>query len=277
MGLDVAGFVAEFRDFLGDASLPDDMGAWRHILGGGGTSETATDEDAVSPIGIRPSHISDQPTAADMLGFEPYVKAIADFLRHEKTKPPVTLSIEGEWGCGKSSFMLQLEQEICGVRKDTGPPQAGCAARARDAARRLVKLELSLSSLKAYFGKARAWVVRRITGPRDCEEFTVRFNAWRHDKEDAVWAAFALEFLEQIKQQRCCLGRWMAYWRLCRARYSFETGSLALVRFVAAWLFLISLSLSALVIVWHEGPDAISMLAAELTGESGADRTPHVG
>jgi hypothetical protein len=44
----------------------------------------------------------------DSLGFKLYVESIADFLTSEKTVPPLTLSIEGQWGCGKSSFMKQL-------------------------------------------------------------------------------------------------------------------------------------------------------------------------
>src|SRR5205085_10758027 len=54
----------------------------------------------------------DQPTSEDSIGFTPYVNAIAEFLSNEKTKAPLTLSIEGEWGSGKSSFMLQLEKEL---------------------------------------------------------------------------------------------------------------------------------------------------------------------
>ena len=59
--------------------------------------------------------VSDQPTTKDSLGFTPYAIAIADFLTSPDTKPPLTLSIEGKWGSGKSSFMKQLESEI--VRK----------------------------------------------------------------------------------------------------------------------------------------------------------------
>jgi hypothetical protein len=56
--------------------------------------------------------IGDQPATDDALGFTPYVVAIAEFLTHPDTKPPLTISIEGEWGSGKSSFMKQLEAEI---------------------------------------------------------------------------------------------------------------------------------------------------------------------
>ena len=56
--------------------------------------------------------VGDQATTKDELGFAPYVIAMAEFLTNENTKPPLTISIEGEWGSGKSSFMKQLEKEI---------------------------------------------------------------------------------------------------------------------------------------------------------------------
>jgi hypothetical protein len=38
------------------------------------------------------------------------VDAVADFLTNPETKPPFTLSVEGAWGSGKSSFMIQLKK-----------------------------------------------------------------------------------------------------------------------------------------------------------------------
>src|SRR5215208_332895 len=49
--------------------------------------------------------LGDQPTSLDHLGFTPYVEAVAEFLTNENTEPPLTLSVEGEWGSGKSSFL----------------------------------------------------------------------------------------------------------------------------------------------------------------------------
>ena len=51
-------------------------------------------------------------TSSDTLGFDPYVDAISQFLLNEETQPPLTLSVEGEWGSGKTSFMLQLKERI---------------------------------------------------------------------------------------------------------------------------------------------------------------------
>lgn len=76
--------------------------------------EGPPDEKQTAPIlaQINPAGLSDVPSERDGIGFRPYVRAIAWFLSNEKTKPPLTMSIEGPWGSGKSSFMLQLQKEL---------------------------------------------------------------------------------------------------------------------------------------------------------------------
>ncbi|MGK7947828.1 MAG: P-loop NTPase fold protein [Xenococcaceae cyanobacterium] len=64
-----------------------------------------TEQSKTVTIGARPAK-------EDTLGFKPYVIAIAKFLTAPDTKPPLTISIEGEWGRGKSSFMEQLQEQI---------------------------------------------------------------------------------------------------------------------------------------------------------------------
>lgn len=54
---------------------------------------------------------NDTSTDKDSLGFKPYVEAIVEFLTAKCTLPPITMSIEGQWGCGKSSFMKQIEKK----------------------------------------------------------------------------------------------------------------------------------------------------------------------
>lgn len=58
-----------------------------------------------------PRWISDRPEAdSDALNFDPYVRVLHRFLMH--AEPPLTLSVEGEWGAGKSSFMQQLQARL---------------------------------------------------------------------------------------------------------------------------------------------------------------------
>ncbi|MGP6159688.1 MAG: P-loop NTPase fold protein [Vulcanimicrobiaceae bacterium] len=96
--------------------------------------------------------LGDAADPIDALGFEPYVKSLADFLTSPKTEPPLTVSLEGEWGSGKSSFMIQLRERIRNERGDN----------------------------RSYF---------------------VDFNAWRYEKEEALWAAFALNFVRAMRRQ----------------------------------------------------------------------------
>ena len=132
-----------------------------------GADPSGTDDDA-----LLQSAVGDTPSKKDALGFTPYVEAVCAFLTAEATKPPLTLSIEGEWGSGKSSFMLQLEAQL------------------------------------KEFGRLK----------ENREAHTIRFNAWRHDKEDALCAAFALEFVRQLSLEMTPLERYAAAFRLLRLR-----------------------------------------------------------
>ena len=99
--------------------------------------------------------LNDVSTKEDVLGFRPYVEAIAEFLTAEGTKPPITLSIEGQWGCGKSSFMNQLKEEI----------------------------------------------EKKNDGKEETKYFTVWFNSWKYEKEEELWASFALNFMDELSKQ----------------------------------------------------------------------------
>ena len=128
---------------------------------------------------IAGSSVADVATEKDALGFDVYVEAIGAYLTHQDTKGPLALSIEGEWGSGKSSFMLQLKR----------------------------------------------WLVEKRNAK------TVWFNAWRHDKEEALWAAFALQFVEEMSDQmKSKWSRLRAKWRLMRNRFDWRSGWFDLVR-----------------------------------------------
>jgi hypothetical protein len=106
------------------------------------------------PDSIQVAAVCDSPTQEDLLGFKPYVDALARFLISPHTRLPLTISIEGPWGSGKSSFMQQLEAALARTSSPRQPP------------------------------------------------LVVRFNAWRHDKDEALWAAFATTCTDQLEAQR---------------------------------------------------------------------------
>lgn len=142
-------------------------------------SEEAAQDLTTRKESIAPSSVADVATEKDSLGFDVYVEAIGAYLTHEDTKGPLALSVEGEWGSGKSSFMLQLKK----------------------------------------------WLVEKRNAK------TVWLNAWRHDKEEALWAAFALQFVEEMSaQMQSGWLRWRAKWRLMRNRFDWRSGWFDLLR-----------------------------------------------
>lgn len=47
----------------------------------------------------------------DQFDMLPYVKGLCEFIR--KSEKPITISIQGEWGSGKTSLMNMIEDELC--------------------------------------------------------------------------------------------------------------------------------------------------------------------
>jgi hypothetical protein len=124
--------------------------------------------------------VGDSETEDDKLGFEPYVEAVAEFLVHKDTQPPLTMSVEGEWGSGKSSFMRQLKKEL-----------RRCAEKNTD---------------------------------RDTKPLLIDFKPWRHDKDEALWAAFALEFIRQASARLGFWERVRTNWKLRYSRFDVKEG-----------------------------------------------------
>jgi hypothetical protein len=149
-------------------------------------------------VQVNPAGLSDVPTDQDRIGFKPYVRAITWFLSHEKTKPPLTVSIEGPWGSGKSSFMRQLKKELEAENADKP------------------------------------------------ERYYVEFNAWRSDKDEALWAAFALSFIRQVEQHIPFHKRIVANAALLCRRFEWRHGWLEATRLVFFLLVFVGLTFYAL-------------------------------
>ncbi len=189
--------------------------------------------------------LNDVSTEQDVLGFRPYVEAIAEFLTAKGTLAPITLSIEGQWGCGKSSFMKQLKEEIergnicdISIRKFIKYLFLNKKKEDLPELKPLIsKLETLFSSIEEKFSqkngnelnnqdenfdpysfgnKIRAILIYIPSKIKRRKYFTVWFNCWRYEKEDELWAAFALIFMEQLSEQ---LSWWRRPWAQFKLRY----------------------------------------------------------
>jgi len=160
--------------------------------------------------------LEDRDTDKDKLGFDPYVKAIARFLTSENTKPPLVLSVEGEWGSGKTSFMRLLNKQL----KNQG------------------------------------------------NQFTIWFNPWRHDKEEALWAAFALSFVQQLTEpllpEQRILGRLKRFIK----RFNWKEGWFDLALKTIAWIGLIALLCIFGWMAFSSGDQWVENIYKSISGEN---------
>ncbi len=173
---------------------------------------------------VGPSGVADQPTTTDSLGFTPYVQAVAAFLTHSDTKPPLTLSIEGPWGSGKSSFMRQLQLEI-----------GRCLKR------------------------------------QNRETRTVWFNAWRQNKDEELWAAFALHFSREMVSQLSWFRRRWCHLKLRWLRFEIKKAWLDVLRLLLLLSLFVFASIRAITFVRHN-PTALPQLTHLGEDDSGDSR-----
>jgi hypothetical protein len=189
------------------------------------SSTARADNQSVGGAGVR-----DVATDHDDLGFGTYVKCLGAFLTHADTRPPLTVSVEGPWGCGKSSFMLQLSKEVSKHQMANGKP------------------------------------------PK-----TVWFNAWRLDKEEALWAAFALLVTQSLARDLPWYGGIFAHLKLQVARFDWKKGWFGVTRFILLATFLIYTLIGAVryLSVHHDAIDPFSpKLKAQVAskGVAGEDK-----
>jgi WD40 repeat protein len=102
----------------------------------------------VRPLPSVPGIRSDEPSRDDLLGLDADVEMLATLIAAASTEPPLAVALLGEWGTGKSSVMLQVQDAVDRL-----------AARARGDA-----------GDNAYASNV-------------CQ---IRFNAW-HYSDDEVW------------------------------------------------------------------------------------------
>ncbi|MBC5785800.1 hypothetical protein H8N03_22865 [Ramlibacter sp. USB13] len=69
----------------------------------------------LAKTGLMDNGVSDEPISRaeqDRLAFTPAVEALALFLRHSATTPPLAIAINAPWGRGKTSFMRMLQVRL---------------------------------------------------------------------------------------------------------------------------------------------------------------------
>jgi hypothetical protein len=156
-------------------------------------------------------------TTEDSLAYRPYAEAVAAFIRHRDTRPPLTIGIRGPWGAGKTSLMRMVRQELDPPGTDGAPRPIALTGTSRNALHRPSRW------WPARRDRARpvtnAEVLREAGSPDTAEppgmlaaepelagaplrpaewRASVWFNPWTYQNNEQVWAGLAHSIITQV-------------------------------------------------------------------------------
>jgi WD40 repeat protein len=186
-------------------SIPD-------IISTPGGQDSPRRRDTVVKLGgIKTRGFGDRAAPMDLLGRTDFVEVTVELLSQSDTESatsgggPSVVSIDGRWGCGKTTMMRLIKSRLDGISENAmqNSPSAGQHSWS------LPWLRQRFSSVftPAWFTVCAAdWAMRRgaqarlpTTGPRRSTArsgvITAWFNPWAHQSHDQVWAGLAREII----------------------------------------------------------------------------------
>jgi hypothetical protein len=152
------------------------------------------------------THIAtDKWTISDELGYLDYAHAIARFLTHNETRPPLSISIQAPWGGGKSSIMRMVQQELDpeALKLDKNPT---IEPHNRIAVKKLLEILKEVETQNSEQANQNSEQLNRfkINKIKNEQEqhvkprLTIWFNAWKYENSDQVWAGLADSITNQV-------------------------------------------------------------------------------
>lgn len=120
---------------------------------------------------------NDQPVETDegiRFQFDAYANSLSKLIASRKTKTPLTIGINGEWGSGKTTLMKAIKRRLDFTNEG------------RDGYQKFLRAQgLESIEFSKYF--------------RQCR--TIWFNAWKYSKEEHLFSALIQEILKQMKKE----------------------------------------------------------------------------
>jgi KAP family P-loop domain len=191
---------------------------------------------------------SDVPAEKDELDVNKYANAIARFVLHPQTKPPIAIGIHGPWGKGKSSFMKLIDSALV---KYAEVNRATNTQAWNDIVGKLLKTESQVATNDNQIdatAKERLTVEyeslkeqeralwNEMTAAAQKNVLRIRFNAWQFEDAKQTWAGLASEISEQME----ALLPWHArLWLKMRYAWKERKSELVLNVFLPLGIFLV--------------------------------------
>lgn len=154
-------------------------------------------------------------TLNDQLSYSHYAAAIAEFIRHRQTEPPLTIGLKAPWGAGKTSLMRMIQnildprdrarEEPCRIRLSQGAGRGRVTNREILAEARAVTAD-EPAPLSAGPDRDGHW------------RPTVWFNPWMYQNGEQIWAGLAHEIITQVTERLPVADRERFWLRLNLAR-----------------------------------------------------------
>lgn len=160
----------------------------------------------------------DEPARKDELGVNEYANAIARFILHPQTQPPLTVGIHGPWGKGKSSFMRLVESALIKYAKSNRNVKRK-ELNGETRLQRWNDLVAKLTSFDAQLERSAVdhapepptwiddWTKNKKeeadlweTMTRESGVVSIFFNAWQFEDAKQTWAGLASQISEEMER-----------------------------------------------------------------------------
>ncbi|MEU8271374.1 P-loop NTPase fold protein, partial [Sphaerisporangium sp. NPDC049002] len=139
----------------------------------------------------------DRWTINDRLGHRVHAEAIAAFVRHPDTRPPLTIGIKGPWGAGKTSLMRMVQDLLDPGAAEDRPAEIHLN-RHRRTPEEVTNAEVLARSKVPEEGRAEYAVPGELPLRHADWRPTVWFNPWMYQSGEQVWAGLAHEIITQV-------------------------------------------------------------------------------
>ncbi|GII83688.1 hypothetical protein Ssi03_16780 [Sphaerisporangium siamense] len=147
------------------------------------------------PVRPRTRLTGDRWTLRDRLGHRVHAEAVAAFVRHPDTRPPLTIGIKGPWGAGKTSLMRMIQDVLDPGAAEGRPTEIHLGPGGRG---KVTNAEvLALARRPEPDAAVRAVPGELPLRPADWRP-TVWFNPWMYQNGEQVWAGLAHEIISQV-------------------------------------------------------------------------------
>lgn len=139
----------------------------------------------------------DRWTIRDRLGHRVHAEAIAAFVRHPDTRPPLTIGVKGPWGAGKTSLMRMVQDLLDPGAAEDRPAEIHLN-RLRGTSQEVTNAEVLARSKVPEEGCAEYAVPGELPLRHADWRPTVWFNPWMYQSGEQVWAGLAHEIISQV-------------------------------------------------------------------------------